>query len=89
MFKLNPRFKKSKKITEEYSSKYPDLKTGINTIALHFNEKKIYTVISFKTHLDEYVKTGDLSKTVGNIEKNFTKRNKRNAGKQKRDVTKK
>ena len=89
MSKLNPRVKKSNKITEEYSGKYPDLKTGINTIALHFNDKKIYTGTSFKKHLDEYVKTGDLPKTVGNIEKNFTKRNKRSAAKKKRDVTKK
>jgi len=88
MFKLNPRIKKSNKITEEYSSKYPDLKTGINTIALRFHDKKIYTGTSFKKHLDEYVKTGDLPKTVGNIEKNFIKREKRSATNKKRDVNK-
>jgi hypothetical protein len=57
------------------------LKTGINTIALHFNDKR-YTLEPHSTkHLDEYVKTSDLSETVGNIEKNFTKRNKCSATK--------
>ena len=87
MSKLNPRFKESNKIIEEYSSKYPDLKSGINTIAKDFNEKKIYTVTAFKKHLEEYIKTNDLPKIIDNISKNFIKREKRSATKKKKMLT--
>ena len=61
------RLQNLKTIVEGYTEEYPDKKVGIETVAVFYRNKAIYSVNVFKKWLDEYIKSGDLPKTINKI----------------------